>query len=500
MIAATCLAVLACNKGTETPDGSGKRIAIQAGIGDLTKVATTGNTATFESGDQISLFAWTGSEAAVPASLLVDGVKNTLEADGKWVPEKQMLWADMVSPHYFIGIHPARSVSDFTADAYTLDPADYKGSDLLVATNVSGLKAQDNPVVLAFDHVMAKLVVNLTFRNQWATAPTVTAVEATAKKTASVDYLSKTVTATGAAGAVALTAGANDVWSSLQVPQTGMNTLTIKIDGKNYVYTHTADIPLVGGKYTTVNLTVGRDKIELSDAVTISAWTSQGDVITGDAEEDLYNGHAYVDMGNGLKWATCNVGASKPEDYGDYIAWGETEPREKYSWGTYQWMQAEKSDWPYITRYTFADGKTSGIWYDGETFIGDGKTSFADYDYADDAARANWGAYWRTPTNDEWTWLRNNANCTWEWQDDYNGTKGMLVTSKVNGNQIFLPAAGYRDNDSLINAGVYGFYWSSSLFNISSAFATYVIFSSDSLYMDFDRRYYGQAVRPVTQY
>ena len=124
MIAATCLAVLACNKGTETPDGSGKRIAIQAGIGDLTKVATTGNTATFESGDQISLFAWTGSEAAVPASLLVDGVKNTLEADGKWVPEKQMLWADMVSPHYFIGIHPARSVSDFTADAYTLDPAD----------------------------------------------------------------------------------------------------------------------------------------------------------------------------------------------------------------------------------------------------------------------------------------------------------------------------------------------------------------------------------------
>ena len=196
-----------------------------------------------------------------------------------------MLWADMVSPHYFIGIFPARAVTDFTADSYTLDPADYEASDLLIATNLAGYKAQDNPVALAFDHVLAKLYVNLSFRNQWAEAPTVTAVSATAKKTATVDYLTKALTATGNAGPVALTASANNAWIGLQVPQTGVNTITVTIGGKDYVFTHTADIPLVSGKYTTVNLAVGRDKIELVDAITISDWTSQGDDIGGDALE-----------------------------------------------------------------------------------------------------------------------------------------------------------------------------------------------------------------------
>ena len=285
IIAAIGLAALACNKGTVTPDISGRQIVIQAGIGTMSKVTTSGNQSVFQEGDKLSLYAWTGSATAVSTPLVVNGVRNTLGGSGKWTPEIQMLWADMVSPHYFIGIFPARTVTDFTADTYMLDPADYEASDLLIATNVAGLKAQDNPVALAFDHVLAKLYVNLSFRNQWAEAPTVTAVSATAKKTATVGYLTKALTATGTAGPVALTASANNAWIGLQVPQTGVNTITVTIGGKDYVFTHTADIPLVSGKYTTVNLAVGRDKIDLVDAITISDWTSQGDDIGGDALE-----------------------------------------------------------------------------------------------------------------------------------------------------------------------------------------------------------------------
>ena len=286
IIAAIGLAALACNKGTVSPDISGRQIVIQAGIGTMSKVTTSGNQSVFQEGDKLSLYAWTGSTTAVSTPLVVNGVRNTLGGDGKWTPEIQMLWADMVSPHYFIGIFPARAVTDFTADSYTLDPADYEASDLLIATNLAGYKAQDNPVALAFDHVLAKLYVNLSFRNQWAEAPTVTAVSATAKKTATVDYLTKALTATGNAGPVALTASANNAWIGLQVPQTGVNTITVTIGGKDYVFTHTANIPLVSGKYTTVNLAVGRDRIELVDAITISDWTSQGNDIGGDALEN----------------------------------------------------------------------------------------------------------------------------------------------------------------------------------------------------------------------
>ena len=276
------VAFVSCSReNANTADGN-RQITIQAQIGELTRVATNGNAAVFEPGDQVSLYSWTGSASSVSSTLVVDGVNNTLGTDGKWTPETQMLWADMVTPHYFLGISPARKVTSFTADAYELNPAKYVESDLLVAINDAGLKAQDNPVALNFDHVMAKLFVNLTFRNQWATEPTVSAVSATAKKTATIDYLGKLVTATGNAGAVALTSSANNAWSGLQVPQSGVHVITVTVEGKDYVYTHNTDIPLGGGKYTTVNLVIGRDQIDLASEIIISDWTSQGDAIDGD--------------------------------------------------------------------------------------------------------------------------------------------------------------------------------------------------------------------------
>ena len=280
LAAASGLVLAACGKLPGNPEA----ITIQAGIGTMTKVATDGAKASFESGDKISVYAWTGSVDAIPATRVVDGVVNSFDGT-KWTPAAPMLWDDRTTKHYFLGVSPARTVTSFTADSYTLDPADYAASDLLIATNLKGLISKDNPVALEFSHAMARLDVNLSFRNQWATAPTVSSVKTSARKTATVDYLVKKVTATGDAASIALKAKDNASWSGLQVPQSGVRTLTITIDGQDFVFTHTADIPLESGKYTTVNLTVGRDKIELASDITIADWTS-GSTLNGEAQDE----------------------------------------------------------------------------------------------------------------------------------------------------------------------------------------------------------------------
>lgn len=201
----------------------------------------------------------------------------------------------------------------------------------------------------------------------------------------------------------------------------------------------------------------------------------------------------YVDLGlpSGTKWATCNLGASKPSDYGDYYAWGETEPKTEYTWATYKWMQTGQSDWKYITKYTFADGQTEGIWYDSDgTFIGDGNTTL---EAADDAATAKLGSPWRMPTLDEIKELL--VNCTWTWttQDGKNGYE----VKGTNGNSIFLPAAGYRRSSELNGAGSQGDYWSSSFSTACSAYDRDLTFVSGARSWIDDGRYYGFTVRPV---
>ncbi len=281
--AAGVMALIACNRENSLQES--KTITIQASIGAVSKVTTTGNTAKFDDGDKITLYAWTGDKTAVPAKRVVDGIRNTLYS-AVWLPDQAMLWADMVTPHYFLGIYPTRTVTDFKADAFTIKTDDYQASDLLVATNTQGLKATDAAVDMVFDHVAAKLFVNLTFRSQWDTDPTVSSVTVTAKKSGTVDYLAKTITATAneAAAPIELNKDKNEAWSGLQVPQ-NVRSITITIDGKNYVFTHTDDIPLEGGKFTTVNLIVGRDKIDLGN-VSISNWKEGTTINGGEAQND----------------------------------------------------------------------------------------------------------------------------------------------------------------------------------------------------------------------
>ena len=199
--------------------------------------------------------------------------------------------------------------------------------------------------------------------------------------------------------------------------------------------------------------------------------------------DGYHNDYGYVDLGLSVKWATCNVGASKPEEYGDYFAWGETKPNDYYDWSTYKWCRGTcDTQTKYCTAY-----------WNGTT---DNKTTL---DLSDDAARVNWGGSWRMPTDAEMTELREQ--CTWTWTTQ-NGVKGYKVTSKKFGytnKSIFLPAAGYYYYNARRYAGSYGYYWSSSLNTGDSYYAYDLYFGSDSVYRYYNNRSCGFSVRPVCQ-
>ena len=191
------------------------------------------------------------------------------------------------------------------------------------------------------------------------------------------------------------------------------------------------------------------------------------------------NGHSYTDLGLSVKWATCNVGASSPSDYGNYYAWGETGSKSEYSWMNYRFRVSGNS----YDNVTFS-------WYNMQS---DNRTTL---DLSDDTACQNWGGSWRMPTDAEWKELIEG--CTWTWTKQ-GGKKGYKVTSKTNGNSIFLPAAGNRNGGSLYDAGSYGLYWSSSLSSDYSNSAWYVYFNSSGVYRYYGGRYDGFSVRPVSE-
>ncbi len=191
-----------------------------------------------------------------------------------------------------------------------------------------------------------------------------------------------------------------------------------------------------------------------------------------DNSNNQINNHEYVDLGlpSGLKWATCNVGATTPEEYGDYFAWGEVEPKTTYNLDTYKYYDGSN-----FTKYTGSD-----------------KTVL---DPEDDAAYVNWGGAWRMPTKAEQDELRRK--CKWVWTTQ-NGVKGYKVEGP-NGNSIFLPAAGYMYEGSLYDAGSLGVYWSSSLDTGDPGLAYGVYFDSDDVGLNDNGRDGGQSVRPVCQ-
>jgi hypothetical protein len=193
--------------------------------------------------------------------------------------------------------------------------------------------------------------------------------------------------------------------------------------------------------------------------------------------------HEYVDLGlpSGLLWATCNLGANAPEEYGDYFAWGETQPKSTYYWHTYLYCMGAIGT---LTKYC----NNSIYGYNGFT---DNLTTLLP---EDDAATANWGSGWRMPTKEEWQELYNNTTCTWTIQ---NGVNGRLFTA-ANGNSLFMPAAGYRVGSGLDFAGSDGIFWSGSLNTDGPNYAYYFSIDSGGYHMsDGGCRIHGLSVRAV---
>jgi uncharacterized protein YjdB len=191
--------------------------------------------------------------------------------------------------------------------------------------------------------------------------------------------------------------------------------------------------------------------------------------------EVFVTGHIFVEMGPGQYWATCNLGATLPEETGNRYAWGETAPKNDYFWPTYTLSNGDALS---INKYQFPDGNLDAVWYNNGYFTGDG---FGVLKPEDDAAHVAWNTPWHIPTRSDWEWLQNN--CSWVWDSAKNG---YWVTSQVAGydnRQIFLPGSGA--------------YWSSTVNGLNSSTAHVMNAEETNQGMDIGERYLGNMIRPV---
>ena len=206
-------------------------------------------------------------------------------------------------------------------------------------------------------------------------------------------------------------------------------------------------------------------------------------------------GHEYVDLGLSVKWATCNIGADKPEDYGDFFAWGETEPYYS-SLSPLVWKEGHEGGYCDGNSYFDYDSNLNPHY---RKYRADGKTVLAP---EDDAAHVNWGGEWRMPTIEEWKELCDS--CIWTWTTVNSGpgvqiVNGYRIRSNVQGytdRTIFIPAAGYCSRGNHV-VGSFNRYWSSSLHEIDSRIANNLYFTSARTYMECMYRDHGFPIRPV---
>lgn len=307
-ISVAILSLCSCSKDNVSNIDSFKYITVSTEIGGMSRVATdSAGGQSFENGDVISVYAWTGTknegEIVAPAKgeRVVNNSHNTLSGNS-WEAEPRMLWRNMQEKHYFIGVYPAIEQGkglddDLTQYAYTLDPTNEKTSDLLVAVQTDGILAGYGSVPLAFTHIMAKVNVNLTYRNQWGLdgdgnniVPTVTSVQLVgAASKATINLLKREVKPDNGnlCDQELPVVVANKEYSSIVIPQTDVHSVIVVIEGKKYTYNHATSIKFESGKVTTINLMVGRDEIKFRGSeVSITPWNVATDSIEGDAKNN----------------------------------------------------------------------------------------------------------------------------------------------------------------------------------------------------------------------
>ena len=488
---------VACRQ--EDPVGESARIVFANQVEELTRADNTLTTANLANFD-----VWGHNDNDV----VFDGTRVEKQGD-LWVSAVEKMWEEKQG-YYFHAFAPSGAVENVgeypnaerTRGLGNFAYTNAGDKDLIYAyaTRVQGslLKINADPVQLEFEHLLSR--VGFTFKNNLSEGNiTISNIQITeAAKTAElncgdVDMANWVWNATstgsysfGATTAIAKGATASAADVQFLFPAATRNydilfSIAYESDAAEERTATISDVNLVMGKSYNINLVVN-DKDVVTEEYKIEFFVTEvkdwGENIELDAtinekEEETpdYNGHEYVDLGLSVKWATCNVGATTPEEYGDYFAWGEVEPKTTYNRDTYKYYDGSN-----FTKYTGSD-----------------KTVL---DPEDDAATVNWGGAWRMPTLGEFIELENNCTWTWTTQNDVNGYKVV----GPNGNSIFLPAAGHMDGGTLYDARVIGNYWSSSLDADSPGRAYLVNFGlSDVGWDNGGSRYYGRSVRPVCQ-
>ena len=499
----------------DDPAAESGRISFTNQVEDLTRgdnTLTTTNLANFD--------VWGHNDNGVVFS----GTRVEKQGD-LWLSAEEKMWEQQQVYHFHafapagavdnIGEYPnAERTNGLGNFAYTNDG----DKDLIYAystrTQGSLLKINADPVQLTFEHLLSR--VQFTFKNNLSEGNiTITDVQIIdVAKSAELNCADANmanwmwnVTATGAynfGNTSAIAQGASAATENVQFlfPAATQNyniTFNLAYESEAAVVrTATiADVNLVMGKAYNINVTIEDKDIateeynikffvaEVKDwgsNIELNATLNENPGNPGNPDTPgMENGHEYVDLGLSVKWATCNVGATAPEEYGDYFAWGEVEPKEEYNWSTYKYGTA----YDQLIKYCH----NSSYGKDGFT---DNKTVL---DPEDDAVIVNWGGNWRMPTKAEQDELRNN--CTWTWTSQ-NGVNGYKVTG-LNGNSIFLPASGSMDYDGLINIGLESVYWSNSVIDTNLIFSSGLYFDQEKVSWGGGARYVGLPIRPVCE-
>lgn len=376
---------------------------------------------------------------------------------------------------------------------YTAPAAQGSQQDVIYATTTK-FRPADGKVSLAFKHATAALAVT------WSRAgdlPLTTTVSVSNVKVCNVKQTgtlsfgsgmtaggSNISSDLGTSGLMMLAPQTTSPWTSGAFTSSSGSYLAVSCkvnaNGTYVVGSASADgtvyyplsQSLTAATATTVNLVFGTKQ---SDGSRTFGYNASGTRVShSDSKEPMPGA---VDLGLSVKWASCNLGASKPEEYGKYYAWAATTG--------YASSQSHDFSWKYTPYCNDSNGNSWSKYTSGNATL----------ESSDDAARVNLGGSWRMPTHAEWQELNNN--CTWDWIK-LSGVYGYKVTSKKNNNSIFLPAAGYRYGTCSYFVGSYGDYWSSQVYSSNVFGAWNMYFHSGSRNPDSGyNRCCGFSVRPV---
>lgn len=445
---------------------------------------------------------------------------TTSDASGNTTPATQPYFnagASSAAVHAYYPSTVTNSTTSFSVLNDQTGDGNYKASDLMYA-NIASLSKSGATVTgnLTFSHRMSKIIADVTAGTGVSVIKKVRIIGGyrtiditdplTCTLSTAAGGLSDAVSDTddGCVKMYENATGDSHVQCAALLPPQTINGafLRVETDQGNVTYS-LASKALASANSYTFNITVNAAAI--GTTVAITGWSDNGNATVSPTVEktNAPAGVEAVDLGlpSGTKWANMNIGATSVTGYGTYFAWGETSgytsesdyAKKYFSWDTYAWCKGTQTT---LTKYCPTDKQGSNWWNtSGSTVPADNKPQL---EYADDAARANWGGAWRMPTKDEFTELKNNTD--YEWVANYNGTgvSGYKFTNKTDNTKfIFLPAAGYRHESSFLSQGSYGLYWSSTLRSGDPLYAWYLEFYDGYVHTYYYDRFFGLSVRAV---